>query len=56
LFVVGNFLYGRWGYALALAMVFVISGLILLRVINTLWTAERKTAPDVEITEKISAG
>ena len=40
LFTVGNFLYGRTGYALALAAVFVISGLILLRVINTLWSSK----------------
>lgn len=38
LFTVGNFLYGRTLYALALGVVFVISGLVLLRVINQLWT------------------
>ncbi|HWQ35374.1 MAG TPA: sodium:solute symporter family protein [Blastocatellia bacterium] len=38
LFTVGNFLYGRSGYAWALGAVFVISGLILLAVINRLWT------------------
>jgi Na+/proline symporter len=37
LFTVGNFLYGRTGYALALLAVFVVSGLVLLRVINILW-------------------
>jgi solute:Na+ symporter, SSS family len=40
LFTVGNFLYGRYNYALALGAVFVISGMILLRVINRLWTAK----------------
>jgi solute:Na+ symporter, SSS family len=39
LFTVGNYLYGRWGYALALLGVFVISGAVLLYVINRLWTA-----------------
>jgi Na+/proline symporter len=37
LFTVGNFLYHRYGYALALLVVFVVAGLILLRVINRLW-------------------
>jgi Na+/proline symporter len=37
LFTVGNFLYGRMGYALALLGVFLASGLILIRVINRLW-------------------
>ncbi|HEU0185678.1 MAG TPA: Na+:solute symporter, partial [Blastocatellia bacterium] len=40
LFTVGNFLYGRYGYALALGAVFVVSGSILLKVINKLWTAK----------------
>jgi Na+/proline symporter len=37
LFTVGNFLYGRYAYALGLGSVFVISGLILLKVVNKLW-------------------
>jgi Na+/proline symporter len=37
LFTVGNYLYGRLGYALALFGVFVVSGLALLYVMNTLW-------------------
>src|SRR5262249_48863433 len=40
LFTIGNFLYGRYGYALALLGIFVISGLILLRVINKVWTGK----------------
>src|SRR5262245_12213866 len=40
LFTVGNFLYGRYNYALALGAVFAISGMILLRVINRLWTGK----------------
>ena len=37
LFTVGNFLYGRTGYALGLLAVFVVSGLALLYVVNRLW-------------------
>jgi solute:Na+ symporter, SSS family len=46
LFTVGNFLYGRYDYALALGAIFVVSGIILLKVINRLWTikSEQVTA------------
>jgi Na+/proline symporter len=37
LFSVGNFLYGRLGYAYALLAVFAISGLVLIRVVHRLW-------------------
>lgn len=37
LFTVGNFLYGRLGYAFALLAVFIASGLVLIRVVNRLW-------------------
>jgi solute:Na+ symporter, SSS family len=37
LFGVGNFLYGRTGYALALLAVFLVSGTIVTRVVNRLW-------------------
>ena len=37
LFTVGNFLYGRMGLALLLLAVFIVSGLVLLYVINQLW-------------------
>jgi hypothetical protein len=37
LFMVGNFLYGRMGYAIALMAIFVVTGAILIRVINRLW-------------------
>ena len=40
LFTIGNFLYGRTGYALALGAIFVVSGLILLRVVNRLWVSK----------------
>lgn len=38
LFTVGNFLYGRIDYAIALLIVFAISGVALLYVVNRLWT------------------
>jgi len=41
LFAVGNYLYGRMSYAAALLAVFVVTGLIVIRVMNTLWTAHR---------------
>src|SRR5215468_1563911 len=40
LFTVGNFLYGRYVYALALLGIFMISGILLLRVINKVWTGK----------------
>ena len=42
LFAIGNFLYGRIGYAIALTVAFVVSGAVLLFVINRLWS---KNAP-----------
>ena len=39
LFAVGNFLYGRTGYALACTAVFVVAGLVLIRVVSRLWQA-----------------
>jgi solute:Na+ symporter, SSS family len=42
LFTVGNFLYGRYSYALALGAVFVVSGNILLQVINKLWAGKKE--------------
>ena len=38
LFTVGNFLYGRTSTALVLLVVFAISGAILIRIVQTLWT------------------
>ena len=37
LFTVGNYLYGRTEYALALLAVFILSAAVLIRVINRLW-------------------
>ncbi len=39
LFVVGNLLYGRMAYAGILLVVFIVTGGILLRVVNTLWSS-----------------
>lgn len=44
LFTVGNFLYGRMGYAYGLLAVFIVSGLVLIRVINILWTGPAEAA------------
>jgi hypothetical protein len=37
LFAVGNFLYGRMDYAFALLGIFIVTGAILIRVVNRLW-------------------
>ena len=37
LFAVGNYLYGRTGYAIALTAIFVVSGVIVIRIVKTLW-------------------
>lgn len=37
LFAMGNYLYGRMDYAYGLTAVFVVSGLVLIRVVNRLW-------------------
>jgi hypothetical protein len=42
LFAVGNFLYGRMEYAVGLLVVFLISGGVLLFVINRLWPGARE--------------
>ena len=41
LFTVGNFLYGRTQVGLLLLGVFIISGIVLVRVINRLWNDPR---------------
>ncbi len=38
LFTIGNFLYGRMTYAFILLAVFIVSGIILIGVVNKLWT------------------
>ncbi|SPE37494.1 Na+/solute symporter (fragment) [Candidatus Sulfopaludibacter sp. SbA3] len=37
LFTVGNFLYGRMGYTAALLAIFLVSGTVLLRIVQRLW-------------------
>ena len=46
LFAIGNFLYGRTGLALTLTAVFVVSGAVLLWVVNTLW--DRDAGPEAQ--------
>ena len=41
LFTVGNILYRRWTYAFVLLGVFMVGGLVLLRVINRLWSKNK---------------
>jgi SSS family solute:Na+ symporter len=38
LFTVGNFLYGRWNYAFPLLGLFIVSGIVLIYVVNSLWS------------------
>jgi SSS family solute:Na+ symporter len=40
LFTVGNFLYGRLGYGFLMLSVFVVSGLVLLRIVTRLWSGQ----------------
>ena len=44
LFTVGTFLYGRYTTATLLLAVFVVSGLVLLRIVRTLWSAPESSA------------
>jgi Na+/proline symporter len=46
LFMVGNFLYGRIGMALALMVTLTIGGAVLIGVINRLWSGSEKTMPN----------
>jgi Na+/proline symporter len=48
LFTVGNFLYGRTNYALALFGVFAVSGIVVLAVINRLWSGKMVTPEQEE--------
>jgi len=53
LFTVGNFLYGRTEYALALLAVFVVAATVLILVINKLWSApsDRQASPSAKPVE-----
>jgi Na+/proline symporter len=44
LFAVGNYLYGRYGYAVMLTAVFGVSAFVLQRIVTTLWTGSRDRA------------
>ncbi len=48
LFTVGNFLYGRLGYACFLLAIFVVSGVVLLRVMQRLWPSDSEAAVSPE--------
>jgi Na+/proline symporter len=44
LFAVGNFLYGRMGLALLLTAIFLVSGLVVIRIVSRLWTGSGAAA------------
>lgn len=56
LFAIGNFLYGRMQLALVLTAVFVLSGIVLIYVINTLWSGSpgAETTPEARVTDALS--
>jgi solute:Na+ symporter, SSS family len=49
LFTVGNFIYGRTGYGLALLAVFVASALVLLGVVNRLWSSKSEITGEEDV-------
>lgn len=55
LFAIGNFLYGRIGYAVELTAVFIVSGTILLFVINRLWNNKKVEPKEIPATAKVTA-
>ena len=55
LFTVGNFLYGRIGYGIALLVVFLFSGSILIWVVNQLWSSGPTREPVVTDAERVTA-
>ncbi len=58
LFTIGNCLYGRWNLALPLFGVFLVSALVLIYVVNTLWSkpapAEVKTQTPRDVADSLS--
>ena len=56
LFTVGNFLYGRYGYAFGLLAVFVVSLLVLLWVINYLWSSGEKITGEEDVPTEVEHG
>lgn len=55
LFAIGNFLYGRMSYAWILTGVFLVSGFVLLKVINHLWDSKRTAPSPDEVAAKVQA-
>ena len=56
LFTVGNFLYGRYAVALGLLAVFVVSLLVLLWVINYLWSSPSKITGEEDVPTEVEHG
>ena len=55
LFAVGNFLYGRMGYAIALGAIFLVTGLVVIFVVNKLWTGGSAEAPRPQPEKELAA-
>jgi Na+/proline symporter len=55
LFAIGNFLYGRMGYAWILTGVFLVSGFVLIKVISHLWDSKRAVPNPDEVAAKVQA-
>jgi hypothetical protein len=55
LFAIGNFLYGRTNLALILTGAFVVSGIVLLIVINHLWTNKSTPANAIKESAEVNA-
>ena len=56
LFTVGNFLYGRNGYALGLLAVFAVSGAVLLMVVNRLWSTRAEVTGEEDVPTEVEYG
>jgi solute:Na+ symporter, SSS family len=58
LFAIGNCLYGRWNYAVPLVGLFVVSGIVLIYVVNSLWSkgevAEVKAPAPGQVADSLS--
>jgi SSS family solute:Na+ symporter len=56
LFTVGQFIYGRYALALALLAVFAVSGLVLLGIINRLWSARSEITGEEDVPAEAEHG
>ena len=56
LFTVGQFIYGRYALGAALLAVFVVSGLVLLRVVNRLWSTSGEVTGEEDVPTEAEFG